>query len=170
MKPNFWIVIYQVLYFWHLQGYWTQTSGTSLAQLWLLRGVGILYRRSECKASQVKQIGATIYNAYRYMVIVVETSMNLNQDIISAHYSFKIAETIEDCEFPSYGTIDFVYMGGGYSGWVGQSEFCKGWKWLLPRSRGGRHPNLIIVYASEAHTGTWLVHKTSTFELDFKLV
>ena len=26
-------------------------------------------------------------------------------------------------------------------------------KWLLLRSRGGRHPNLIIVYASEAHTG-----------------
>ena len=40
-----------------------------------------------------------------------------------------------------------------YSGWLGQSEFSKGWKWLLPRSRGGRHPNLIIVYASEAHTG-----------------
>ena len=56
-----------------------------------------------------------------------------------------------------------------YPGWVGQSEFSKGWKWLLPRSRGGRHPNLIIVYASEAHTGTRLVHKTSTFELDFKL-
>ena len=34
-----------------------------------------------------------------------------NQDIISAHCSFKIAETIEDCEFPSSGTIDFVYMG-----------------------------------------------------------
>ena len=42
---------------------------------------------------------------------VVKTSMNLNQDIISAHCSFKIAETIEDCEFPSSGTIDFVYMG-----------------------------------------------------------
>ena len=69
---------------------------------------------------------ATIYNAYQYMVVVVKTSMNLNQDIISAHCSFKIAETIEDCEFPSSGTIDFVYMGGGYSGWVGQSEFCKG--------------------------------------------
>mgnify|MGYP001214447976 CR=1 FL=1 len=37
--------------------------------------------------------------------------MNLNQDIISAHFSFKIAETIEDCEFRSSGTIDFVYMG-----------------------------------------------------------
>ena len=37
IKPNFWIVIYHVLYFWHLQGYWTQRSGTSLAPLWLLR-------------------------------------------------------------------------------------------------------------------------------------
>ena len=54
---------------------------------------------------------ATVYNAYQYMVVVVKTSMNLNQDIISAHCSFKIAETIEDCEFPSSGTIDFVYMG-----------------------------------------------------------
>ena len=30
-------------------------------------------------------------------------------------------------------------------------------------------PNLIIVYASEAHTGTQLDRKTSMFELDFKL-
>ena len=44
---------------------------------------------------------ATIYNAYQYMVVVVKTSMNLNQDIISAHCSFKIAETIGDCEFPA---------------------------------------------------------------------
>ena len=35
------------------------------------------------------------------MVVVVKTSMNLNQDIISAHCSFKIAETIGDCEFPA---------------------------------------------------------------------
>ena len=54
---------------------------------------------------------ATIYNAYQYMVVVVKTSMNLNQDIISAHCSFKIVETIGDCEFPSSGTIYFVYMG-----------------------------------------------------------
>ena len=54
---------------------------------------------------------ANVYNAYQYMVVVVKTSMNLNQDIISAHCSFKIAETIEDCEFPSSETIDFVYMG-----------------------------------------------------------
>ena len=54
---------------------------------------------------------ATVYNAYQYMVMVVKTSMNLNQDIVSAHCSFKIAETIEDCEFPSSGTIEFVYMG-----------------------------------------------------------
>ena len=56
-------------------------------------------------------LSATICNAYQYMVVVVKTSMNLNQDIVSAHCSFKIAETIEDCEFPSSGTIDFVYMG-----------------------------------------------------------
>ena len=54
---------------------------------------------------------ANIYNAYQYMVVLVKTSMNLNQDVISAHCSFKIAETIEDCEFPSSETIDFVYMG-----------------------------------------------------------
>ena len=54
---------------------------------------------------------ATVYNAYHYMVVVVKTSMNLNQDIISAHCSFKIAETFEDCEFPSSLTIDFFYMG-----------------------------------------------------------
>ena len=54
---------------------------------------------------------ATVYNAYQYMVVVVKTSMNLNQDIISAHCSFKIVETIGDCEFPSSGTIYFVYMG-----------------------------------------------------------
>ena len=40
---------------------------------------------------------------------------------------------------------------------------------MLLRSRGGRHPNLIIVYASEAHTRTQLDRKTSMFELDFKL-
>ena len=54
---------------------------------------------------------ANIYNAYQYMVVLVKTSMNLNQDVISAHCSFKIAETIDDCEFPSSETIDFVYMG-----------------------------------------------------------
>ena len=42
-------------------------------------------------------------------------------------------------------------------------------KWLLLRSRGGRHPNLIIVYASEVHTGTRLDWKASKFEFDFKL-
>ena len=32
---------------------------------------------------------ATVYNAYQYMVVVVKTSMNLNQDIISAHLYYK---------------------------------------------------------------------------------
>ena len=32
---------------------------------------------------------ATIYNAYQYMVVVVKTRMNLNQDIISAHLYYK---------------------------------------------------------------------------------
>ena len=50
------------------------------------------------------------------------------------------------------------YLGGPI--WVFQRL-----KWLLLRSRGGRHTNLIIVYASEAHTGTQLDQKTSTFEL-----
>ena len=41
-----------------------------------------------------------------------------------------------------------------YSIWVGQSEFSKGWSdCYILRSRGGRHPNLIIVYSSQAHTG-----------------
>ena len=54
---------------------------------------------------------ANIYNAYQYMVVLVKTSINLNQDDISAHCSFKIVETIEDCEFPSSETVDSVYMG-----------------------------------------------------------
>ena len=52
--------------------------------------------------------------------------------------------------------------------------FLSGWANLsFPKAevtaRGSRHPNLIIVYASEAHTGTQLDPKTSMFELDFKL-
>ena len=45
------------------------------------------------------------------MVVLFKISMNLNQDVVSAHASFKIAETVGDCEFPSSETIDFIYMG-----------------------------------------------------------
>ena len=67
--------------------------------------------QNEKLAKSNRFLCANIYNAYQYMVVLVKTSMNLNQDVVSAHASFKIADTIEDCEFPSSETIDFVYMG-----------------------------------------------------------
>ncbi len=67
--------------------------------------------QNEKLAKSNRFLCANIYNAYQYMVVLVTTSMNLDQDMVSAHASFKIAETIEDCVFPSSETIDFTYMG-----------------------------------------------------------
>ena len=76
---------------------------------WLGKGLDFGLREFGIKSNRF--LCATIYNTYQYMVTVVKTSMNLNQDLIYAHCSFRIAETIEDCEFPSSGTIGIVYMG-----------------------------------------------------------
>ena len=67
--------------------------------------------QNEKLAKSNRFLCANIYNSYHFMVVLVKTSMNLNQDVVSAHASFKIAETIDDCEFPSSETIDFIYMG-----------------------------------------------------------
>ena len=95
---------------------------------------------------------ATVYNPYQYMVMVVKTSMNLNQDIISAHCSFKIAETIEDCEFPSSGTIDFVYMGPiiaiGAVLIITIIVLCVCW-YCKPRTGGGFFLKINLNYALE---------------------
>ena len=67
--------------------------------------------QNEKLAKSNRFLCANIYNSYHFMVVLVKTSMNLNQDVVSAYASFKIAETIDDCEFPSSETIDFIYMG-----------------------------------------------------------
>ena len=86
------------------------------------------------------------------MVVVVKTSMNLNQDIISAHCSFKIAETIEDFEFPSCETIDFVYMGPiiaiGAVLIITIIVLCVCW-YCKPRTGGGFFLKINLNYALE---------------------
>ena len=48
---------------------------------------------------------------------MVKTSLNLDKTLFSAHAHFKIAKTIEDCQFPNSknydhtSTIDYTYMG-----------------------------------------------------------
>ena len=97
MKPNFW-TIYQVLHFWHFQGSWTQRSGTSLISLLTFEELeSFITTQNEKLAKSNRFLCANIYNAYYLMVVLVKTSMNLNQNVMFAHASFKIAETIEDC-------------------------------------------------------------------------
>ena len=55
---------------------------------------------------------ANISNAYDFMVVMVKHSLSLNKDIWTATASFRVASSIEDCEFPVTNVgIDYVYMG-----------------------------------------------------------
>ena len=48
-----------------------------------------------------KVLCATITNSYDYMVVMVKKSMNLAKTVVAAAASFRVAETKEDCEFPT---------------------------------------------------------------------
>ena len=59
-----------------------------------------------------KVLCASITNAYDYMVVMVKRSMNLKKDVVAAAASFRIAETIEDCEFPTPDeNLNIYYLG-----------------------------------------------------------
>ena len=55
--------------------------------------------------ARLKKLGkvlcATISNSYDYMVVMVKRSMNLAKTVVAAAASFRVAETKEDCEFPT---------------------------------------------------------------------
>ena len=100
------------------------------------------------------------------MVVLVKTSMNLNQDVVSAYASFKIAETIDDCEFPSSETIDFIYMGPiiaiGAVLIVTIIVLCVCWR-CKPRTGNGFlwKINLNYAFRHYAYTVTCRLHKLS---------
>ena len=48
-----------------------------------------------------KVLCTTITNSYDYMVVMVKKSMNLAKTVVAAAASFRVAETKEDCEFPT---------------------------------------------------------------------
>ena len=59
-----------------------------------------------------KVLCATITNAYDYMVVLVKRSMNLQKDVVAAAASFRIAETKEECQFPTPDEdLNFYYLG-----------------------------------------------------------
>ena len=50
---------------------------------------------------QVGGFWAAITNSYDYMVVMVKKSMYLAKTVVAAAASFRVAETKEDCEFPT---------------------------------------------------------------------
>ena len=58
-----------------------------------------------------KVLCATVTNSYDYMVVMVKKSMNLAKTVVAAAASFRVAETKEDCEFPTLTeNMDLFYF------------------------------------------------------------
>ena len=53
---------------------------------------------------------ANTSNAYNVMMVLLRRSLSLNQQVVTAHCSFKIGRFDEDCQFPEPLKIDWVYM------------------------------------------------------------